>query len=402
MSALIVVLPPHAANAATEFAYVVSNDGASVTRAGTAQAAVLPAPAHAGGEVVALVPVTMLSWHRIELPKGVTPRSPRLRAVLEGLLEDRLLDEPETLHFALQPAARAEEPVWVATCDRDWLRGAIQLLEGAGRPVSRIVPEFAPQEPPALYAMGDPDDARLVAVTGEGVTALPLSATALSLLPSLPEDTACVAEPAVAQLAEQLLQHTPILQQSVERWVRAAHSDWDLAQFDFSSSGRARAFKRFATLWSDVIAAPEWRPARWGAAVLVVANLVGLNAWAWRERSAIETKREAMQRTLTQTFPNVKVVVDAPVQMEREIAALRQSTGATSGRDLEAMLGSLAVAAPPQRAITGIDYSNGELRARGLGLGPDEQRNLAAALKSRGYKATQNGDILVVTQELQP
>jgi general secretion pathway protein L len=344
----------------------------------------------------------MLSWHRIELPKGVTPRSPRLRAVLEGLLEDRLLDEPETLHFALQPAARAEEPVWVATCDRDWLRGAIQLLEGAGRPVSRIVPEFAPQEPPALYAMGDPDDARLVAVTGEGVTALPLSATALSLLPSLPEDTACVAEPAVAQLAEQLLQHTPILQQSVERWVRAAHSDWDLAQFDFSSSGRARAFKRFATLWSDVIAAPEWRPARWGAAVLVVANLVGLNAWAWRERSAIETKREAMQRTLTQTFPNVKVVVDAPVQMEREIAALRQSTGATSGRDLEAMLGSLAVAAPPQRAITGIDYSNGELRARGLGLGPDEQRNLAAALKSRGYKATQNGDILVVTQELQP
>jgi general secretion pathway protein L len=229
-----------------------------------------------------------------------------------------------------------------------------------------------------------------------------LSTGALALLPSLPEDTPCVAEPAVAELAEQVLQHRPILQQAGERWVRAAHSDWDLAQFELSSSGRARAFKRLATLWTDVLAAPEWRPARWGAVLLVVANLVGLNAWAWRERSSIDTKRETMQRTLTQTFPNVKVVVDAPVQMEREIAALRQATGATSGRDLEAMLGALTAAVPPQRAITGIDYSNGELRARGLGLGPEELRNVAAALKTRGYKASSNGDILVVTQELQP
>jgi general secretion pathway protein L len=401
MSALIVVLPPHAATAATEFSYVVTNDGASVTRAGSAQVSVLPAPAHAGGEVVAVVPVTMLSWHRIELPKGVTPRSPRLRAVLDGLLEDQLLDEPETLHFALQPGARSEGPVWVATCDREWLHGAVQFLESADRPVARIVPEFAPQEPPALYAMGDPEDARLVAVTGEGVSALPLSAGALALLPSLPEDTACVAEPAVAQLAEQVLQHRPILQQPAERWVRAAHSSWDLAQFELSSSGRARAFKRIATLWSDVVAAPEWRAARWGLVLLIVGNLVGLNAWAWRERSAIATKREAMQRTLTQTFPNVKVVVDAPVQMEREIAALRQATGATSGRDLEAMLAALTAAVPPERAITGIDYSNGELRVRGLGLGADELRNVAAAMKTRGYKASLNGDILVVTQELQ-
>lgn len=402
MSALIVVIPPHPVSAATEFAYAVTNDGVNVARSGAAQASLLPAPSHAGGEVVAVVPVTMLSWHRIELPKGVTARSPRLRAVLEGLLEDRLLDEPETLHFALQPGARTEAPAWVATCDRQWLQGAVQLLESTGRPVSRIVPEFAPHEPPALYALGDPERASLVAVTGDGVAALPLSTAALALLPSLPEDTACVAEPAVAQLAEQVLQHRPILQQSSERWVRAAQSGWDLAQFEFSSSGRARAFKRMATLWSDVLAAPEWRPARWGAVLLVAVNLVGLNAWAWRERSAIDSKREAMQRMLTQTFPSVKVVVDAPAQMEREIAALRQATGATSGRDLEAMLAALAAAVPPQRAVAGFDYSNGELRARGLGLGPDELRNVAAAMKTRGYKASPNGDTLVVTQELQP
>ena len=402
MSALIVVLPPQAASTATEFAYVVTHDGATVARYGAAQASVLPVPARAGSEVVAIVPATMLSWHRVELPKGTTARSPRLRAVLEGVLEDRLLDEPETLHFALQPQVRTDAPVWVATCDREWLRGAMQVLEGAGRPVSRIVPEFAPQAAAALYAMGEPETAMLVAATPDGVTPLPLNAAALALLPSLPEDTTFVAEPAVAALAEQVLQHRPVLQQPAERWVRAAQSPWDLAQFDLSSSGRKRAFKRMGTLWGDVVSSPQWRPARWGAVLLVVMNLVGLNAWAWRERSALDGKREAMRRALTETFPNVKVVVDPSVQMEREVAALRQATGATSGRDLEAMLGALATALPPDRAATGLDYANGELRLRGVGLNPEQVRSVSSSLRVHGYNAAANGDVLVVTQEGQP
>jgi general secretion pathway protein L len=399
MSALVVVLPPTTAGTATEFAYAVTNDGEHVSRHGAAQASVLPLPSQAGAEIVALVPIAKLSWHRVELPKGVGPKSPRLRAVLEGLLEDRLLDEPETLHFAVQPQARAESQVWVATCDREWLRGALQALEAANRPVARIVPEFAPQAQPALYATGDPEDALLVAVTPDGVSPLPLAASALSLLPSLPEDTAVVSEPAVAAIAEQVLQHAPILQQPAERWVRAAQSSWDLAQFDLSSSGGARTIKKLGALWGDVAASPQWRPVRWGAVLLVVLNLVGLNAFAWRERSTLDTKRAAMTRALTQTFPNVKVVVDAPVQMEREVAALRQATGSTSGRDLEAMLAALASSLPPQRAITSIDYTNGELRVRGLGLNADEARNVTGGMKARGYNAALSGDLLVVTAE---
>ena len=121
MSALLVLLPPQPVTASTEFEYAVSRDGSTVDSHGAAQAALLPAAARAGAEVVALVPATMLSWHRVELPKGTSARSPRLRAVLEGLLEDRLLDEPEGLHFAIQPNARGAGPLWVATCDRAWL-----------------------------------------------------------------------------------------------------------------------------------------------------------------------------------------------------------------------------------------------------------------------------------------
>jgi general secretion pathway protein L len=340
----------------------------------------------------------MISWHRVELPKGTTPASPRLRAVLEGLLEDQLLDEPESLHLALQPQIRGTEPIWVAACDRAWLRGAVQALEAAERPVSRIVPEFAPEGEPVLYALGEPQRPMLVLAGSHGVTALPLSSQVLPLLPARPEGTPCVAEPAVAAFAEQVLQRQPVLQQAPQRWLRSAQSAWDLAQFEFSSSGRARALKRLGTAWSDLLVAPQWRPARWGVLLLVAINLLGLNAWAWRERSALEAKREAARRTLTQTFPQVKVVVDAPVQMAREVAALRQQTGTTTGRDLEAMLGALATASPPDRPVGAIDFSGGELRVKGLASTPE----IAATLKSRGYSALAQGDTLVLTQEGTP
>jgi general secretion pathway protein L len=402
MSALLVFLPAQPISAATEFKYALTRDGSTVEAHGSAQAALLPAPTRAGTEVVAVVPAAMMSWRRIELPKGTSAGSPRLRAVLEGLLEDQLLDEPDALHFALQPQVKPSEPVWVAVCDRAWLRSAVQVLEAVERPAARIVPEFAPTGAPTLYALGDPQDASLIQVGSDGVISLPLSSQALALLPSLPEDTPCVAEPAVAELAEQVLHRPPVLQQAHQRWLQAAQSDWDLAQFEFSSSGPARAFKKLGTAWADVLAAPQWRAARWGVVLLVAVNLVGLNAWAWRERSALEEKREAIRRTLTQTFPQVKVVVDAPVQMEKEVASLRQATGTTSGRDLEAMLGALGAASPPGRAISGVEYSPGESRVKGLAYTPNEVRAVVAALKSQGFAATMQGDALVITPENLP
>jgi general secretion pathway protein L len=81
-----------------------------------------------------------------------------------------------------------------------------------------------------------------------------------------------------------------------------------------------------------------------------------------RNARALAAKREAARGILTETFPNVRVVVDAPVQMEREVAALRQQTGGLSRRDLDALLGALATAVPAGRAATALDYNGSELR----------------------------------------
>ena len=395
MSSLFVLLPAAPVTASSEFAYVLSVDGRSPDTVSRALVSLLPHAHGAGAESVAVVPAEALSWHRVEWPQGITTRSPRLRAVLEGLLEEHLLDEPETLHFAVEPHARAGEAAWIAVCDRPWLRACLQTLEAGGHPITRIVPEIAPQSPAALYALGEPAQPMLIARSSQGVLVLPLAATSMALLPALPDEALCLAEPAVAAQAEALLQRVLVLQPAAERWLQAAQSDWNLAQFEFARSGRTRALRRLATAGAAWWRSPAWRPMRWSLALLVVVNLIGLQAWAWRERAALETQRVAVREVLTHTFPQVKSVIDAPAQMAREVAALRQATATPASTDLETQLGALARAAP-DRSVQGLAYTRGTLRVRGLGWTAADLGRAQPVLQAQGLTASLEDDTLVL------
>lgn len=407
MTTLIVTLPLSPPGAATEYDYVLTPDGLTLAGHGRATAALLPASAKPGGDVVAVVPARALSWHQVALPPGTLAKGAgnpqRLRAVLSGLLEERLLDEPENLHFALAPDARADEPVWVAVCDRAWLRAALQALETVQRPVARIVPEFAPdmaaQPQHTLYVTGGLAPAQLVLPGAHGVSVLPLSAAALTLL-AWPADAAVVAEPGVAALAEQMFKRRVSLQPGAQRWLQATRSPWNLAQFDLVNSGHARTMKRLASGWHTFLGAPQWRAARWSSVLLLAIHLLGLNAWAWKERTVLDDKRAAIRATLSGTFPGVTVVVDAPVQMERAVADLRQATGAASGRDLEAILGNLGALLPARRSLSAIEFAAGEARLKGLSLNAQEAAALATRLQARGYAARMEADTLVIRQAL--
>ena len=411
MSTLIICLPAATSGATTGYDYAVTADGRTLAVHSSAPVALLPTPAR-GGEVIAVVPVTMLSWHQVELPKGVGPGSPRLRPILEGLLEDRLLDDAARLHLAVAPAVNASGSIWIAACDRLWLAAHLQALEAAQRPVSRVVPEFAPDTGPMrLYALDEPDAPQLV-ITGEnagGVIRLPLTASAPGMIEALPAEAGeqdahvlVLAEPGVAALAEQVLQTKVSLMTRPQRWLDAARSPWDLAQFDLVSSGRTRTVKRLSGIGRELLQSPAWRPARWGIAALLLGNLLGLNAWAWREQSALEATRASLRSMLTQAFPQIRVVVDAPLQMEREVATLRQASGAASERDLETMLAVAGAAIPVGRVPGSIEFAAGEARLKGLQLNAQEGSSLALQLKSLGYAARVEGETTIIKPDASP
>ena len=402
MSTLIVTLPQALASPASVLDYVLSPYGQQASRSASSPAALLPQTASAD-ELVALVPAHKLSWHQVTLPQGILGRGflqkanpARLRAVLEGLLEERLLDEPAQLHFAIEPQPQAGAPVWVAVCERAWLQSALSVLEQAGRPVSRIVPAFAPGAlADTLHVTGEPASAHLVFTAQGGVTVWPLSRATVALL-QWPPDARIVAEPAVAALAEQLFDRPVTLQPVAQQHVLAAQSAWDLAQFELVNSGRARSLKRWTRHLGEFVNAPRWRAARLSLVALLLVNLLGLNAWAWQEQTRLKAKREAVRAVLSTTFPNVRVVVDAPVQMRRELQALQQTHGAASGADLETVLEAFGAVAPAGIALQAIDFVAGELQIKGLKLKPDEVAALAFKLKPRGFSASADGDKLLV------
>lgn len=406
MSKLLLCLPSDAHSANTSYGYALTHDGSALSAKGSAALTLLPS-LERGSEVVAVLPACRLSWHSVELPKGVGSGSPRLRAVLENLLEDQLLDEPSRLHLALLSGPSG---FWVAACDRAWLSSHLQALESAGRSAYRLVAEFAPEtRDQQIYITGELDNAELI-LTGrdvQGVLRLPLSATALLLLPptngepgslDYAQAAPVLAEPAVAALAEQLLERKVGLLTRELLWLDAARSDWDLAQFEFANSGRTRNLRRLSLLGVDLLRSPGWRPARWGFVLLLLGNVIGLNAWAWKEQSAQGLQRDAINSALTQTFPQVQLVIDAPLQMEREVNRLRLATGAVSGRDLEPMLAALATVLPSNKSATSIDFSSGQASIKGLQLSAQEGTDLALRLRSQSYAASLDGETLKVSQ----
>lgn len=403
MSTLIITLPLTPIDAASLLDYVLSADGRGVDQQASAPLALLPLVGNTG-EVVALVPAQYLSWHAVQLPKGTLARrfyqegsTARLRAVLEGLLEDRLLDDTALLHFAIEPTPRPDALVWVAVCARAWLKNALLALEQAGRPVSRIVPEFTPDLlPDALYVNGTPDEAQLVFNHQGALSVWPLSAASAALL-RWPDSADVVAEPAVAARAEQLFGRAVTLQQRAPRLVQASQSAWDLAQFDLLNSSRARTLKRASTVVRGLLRAPHWRAARVALLTIFLVNLVGLNAWAWKEKAGLQAQRLAIRAVLTSTFPQIPVIVDAPLQMARELAVLQQASGAVSGRDLEAMLSAFGAVAPVQTTLGAIEFEAGAVHLKGLTLTPEDLNTVIFKLKPLGFEATAVGDSLRLT-----
>lgn len=401
MPTLILALPSTKATAATEFDYVLSSDARPEVDHGTAPLALLPA----ADTIVLVAPARALSWHRVRVPPVAASR---LRAALAGLLEDHLLDDPAQLAFALVPGRAEDGQSLVVAFDKSWLQAALELFEQAQRPVSRVVPAFFPDASASptvqLHVTGDADDASLVIVDARGVTCLPLaSATAAFVDRALPQaEGPLTAEPAVAGLAEQVLGRPVTVQPASQVLRQASRCEWDLAQFELSTRGGGRLARRWQQQARQWLFAPAWRPARWGLLALVLAHLVGMNAWAWKLDAVVRDKQQRVNALLTQAFPGVRTIVDAPRQMQRELARLRQSSGGVTADDLEAMLAALGSALPDGATPAGIDFVPGEIAVRGLALAGPQRESLQADLQSQGYELRTDGGRLLVRRQGRP
>ncbi len=385
MRTLNILLPLKAFSAQSEFEFIVTVDGATVAQTGRVRAEALPLLDKLGDVCIATVPLQALSWHAVTFPDGVTPASSRMRKVLEGLLEDKLLDDTSLLHFVLPPIFQPGRVQWVAACERRWLAMAVQGLEAAKRPVARVVPEWGPPEVRRrLHVTGTLDAPQLVICGDSGVGMVPLSTEVLEGLVSTDNDNDVSAEPALVNLASQILQRPVSSLSQAERMVQVIASAWDLSK----RLQMRNLIDRGKVEW---LRAPRWRFARWAAIAVLCVNVLGLNTLAWMAQYQLSDKHEAMQKILTNSFPSLRVVVDVPVQMAREVRLLEQASGAPGAADLDVMLGTLSRVLPAGQSLKGMDYASGQLRLSGLELTTKEASELSIGLQWHGYSATRDG-----------
>ena len=302
--------------------------------------ALLPRPGRRE-EVWAMVPACALSWHRVQLPAGLGRSGSRVQAALAGLLEDRLLEDATRLHMALPARWAPGETTWVAVCDKAWLQAHLQALHEAGLRVQRVLPLMAPTPDTTHLQLandGTADDAR--------------------------------------------------------HWSQALASDWNLAQFELQTRLRMPGSHRLAAMAKAWLKQPQWRAARWGLLALLMAQLAGWNAWAWTTRRHWQAQEAQWTTLLQQSYPHIRVVVDAPLQMAREVARRQQHAGELGPQDFETQLRALGTALPHGvPGPTRLSYQDGEVQWPAPAMSAAQKTRFEQALQHEGYDVQPRGEL---------
>ena len=317
--------------------------------------------------------------------------------MLQGLLEDRVLDDPEHLHLVLPadvgPVARSGGITQVAVCDKQWLRDVLAPLQAAGLTVQRLVPELSPSDAPVLYVTGTSDHSTCLFTHPQGVTTLSPNTSHWTSFTQLSDPALRIyAEPAMVAQVQQQLQQQPELQTAAQRWLAASSSRWDMAQGEWSQGHAQKLQRQLQAGWQTLRHAPAWLPVRLGLLVLLAIQVIGLNTLAWREHQVLQQQLSELPVLLKNTFPKVTVVVDPLLQMQREVDALKLASGSVTPTDFEPLLAALATLLPPGQSPTQLHFAAQALHVQGLSLDPEQVGAAQAKLRARGLSLRQEGN----------
>jgi general secretion pathway protein L len=393
LSTLIVLLPPRDPAVRSEewnlpeLPFLLLDKRNVTQRAGRAALSLLPR----ASATVLIVAARDLLLTAAQMPPL---KGPRLRQALPNVVEDQLIQDPQTCHIAVDPVALASGRRVLAVIDRGWFRFVLEAFANAGHrnvkavPAMRCLPlhESVADTPNPFVAgiLGDvlatapillggdtlrpPESATARveiaiargehAALGEGL-AIPADAvtSTLNALAGAQPMTLYTlrdvpgAEPRLASARPAIPGAEPLTFETLARNALANH--FDLCQFEFAAQPWRldRATMRRLKLPVALLA---------GA---LVVSMIGINIqWMQlaRQRDAINAQ---MTETLLNTFPKTTVVLDAPDQMSRQLDRLRLVSGQLSPSDFLSLADALARALGPipVNGIAGLDYHDRRL-----------------------------------------
>lgn len=154
MSTLIVLLPPREPAVPLqewqwpELPFVLVDKAGQTQRAGRAALALLPR---------AVTTVLVVAARDVLLLAATVPplKGPKLRQALPNIVEDQLIQDPQTCHIALDPAVLPDGRRVLAIVDRAWFRTICDAFVAAGHRNLRAVPAMRCLPSPVAPASAD-------------------------------------------------------------------------------------------------------------------------------------------------------------------------------------------------------------------------------------------------------
>jgi general secretion pathway protein L len=417
LSTLIVLLPPRDPAVPSqewqlpEMPFLLLDKAGRTQRAGRSALALLP---RASSTVLMVAARDLLM-----IASAVPPlKGPRLRQALPNIVEDQLIQDPQTCHIAVDPQPLAGGKQVLAVIDRGWFRFIVEGFKAAGHrnvhavPVTRCLPQATAVEPApiaaeALATAGAAPDvvaATVAAAAGAPVTPVVAAVlgTVVSTAPALLVDAASesgtprvelaivrgalgegLAVPAmgVAATLAALAGPAPVTLYTLTDVPGNEPRLASTIQTHVGAGSRPLTFETLARralecrfdLCQFEFASQPWRldratlrrlrlPLLLAAASIVIA-VIGANVqWLMlaRQRDAIAAQ---MTELLLNAFPKTTVVLDAPDQMSRQLQQLRVAAGELSPDDFLSLSDGLArsLGPIPVNGIAALDYHDRRL-----------------------------------------
>ena len=342
--------------------YAVRANTGELQRNGTGQLGDMPR----ADRVDIIVPASLVLFTEVKLPPV---RGQKLRQLLPFAVEEKILSDPDQVQVAA--GARDDAGMTrVGIVDRAWLDASCERLRQVGlRPENGYAETCLPElEPNAWTLIWDGNEGFVRTAVGAGLAldSMGDNGAPFSLRRAveearsnarLPERIILRATDAAASVPDLQLWTTQLGVSVVPgqdwhwapRFLNTANAI-NLLQGDYAPSSSVRELL------------PQLRPILLLAGLIVGAQVLATGVDWFRLNYEKKTLTSEMNKAFKSAFPNATVVVDAPLQMQRNLGELRRASGQSQPYDF---LPIMAKSLPLISAATGvasITYDQGTLK----------------------------------------
>lgn len=357
---------------ATLFTWLLRGEDGKPMRGGQGTLDAMPAAA----QCHIIVPASRVLLSSVQLP---AQNRKKFMQALPYAVEDRIMADPESVHVAAGEAQENGE-MPVAIVARAWLRQVLDSLRGSAlKPVRAEVETLLAPSQTGVWSLiwrGSGGFVRQGTHSGipldGGDAQHPPAALRLAIETADNQPASIQLYPDGASAPDLGAWSSglgiPVTAGGDWQWPASAEHGINLLQGEFAARGTQ----------ADWL--PRLRPALMLASLILglhVAFTIGDWASLKFEKHRLTT---SMEQSFRKAFPEAKVIVDAPLQMSRNLAELRHRAGMVDHNDFLPLLAQIAPKLGPEARLRGLEYQQENLKIRLILPNPAVAESLRARL----------------------